>query len=54
MFPVVWVYRLLLYEIIVGKPAPEKFMEYAQIAGIVILLSLMLFANGNDILKLFN
>ena len=44
----------LLYEMIVGKPAPEKFMEYAQIAGIVILLSLMLFANGNDILKLFN
>jgi regulator of sigma E protease len=44
----------LLYEIIVGKPAPEKFMEYAQIAGIVILLALMLFANGNDILKLFN
>lgn len=44
----------LLYEIIVGKSAPEKFMEYAQIAGIVILLSLMLFANGNDILKLFN
>ena len=44
----------LLYEIVVGKPAPEKFMEYAQIAGIVILLSLMVFANGNDILKLFN
>lgn len=44
----------LLYEMIVGKPAPEKFMEYAQVAGIVILLSLMLFANGNDILKLFN
>ena len=44
----------LLYEMIVGKPAPEKFMEYAQIAGIVILLSLMGFANGNDILKLFN
>lgn len=44
----------LLYEMIVGKPAPEKFMEYAQIAGIVILLSLMVFANGNDLLKLFN
>lgn len=44
----------LLYEMIVGKPAPEKFMEYAQVAGIVILLSLMVFANGNDILKLFN
>jgi len=44
----------LLYEMVVGKPAPEKFMEYAQVAGIVILLSLMVFANGNDILKLFN
>jgi len=43
----------LLYEIIVGKPAPEKVMEYAQITGMVILLSLLIFANGNDILKLF-
>ena len=43
----------LLYEMIVGKPAPEKFMEYAQIVGIVILLALMLLANGNDILRLF-
>ena len=43
----------LLYEIIVGKPAPEKVMEYAQMVGMVILLSLLVFANGNDIIKLF-
>ena len=43
----------LIYEIVVGKPAPEKFMEYAQVLGMIILLSLLVFANGNDILKLF-
>lgn len=44
----------LLYEMIVGKPAPEKFMEYAQVVGIVLLLGLMLVANGNDIIRLFD
>jgi len=43
----------LLYEIVVGKPAPEKVMEYAQMVGMILLLSLLVFANGNDILKLF-
>jgi len=43
----------LLYEIVVGKPAPEKIMEYAQVVGMILLLSLLVFANGNDILKLF-
>ena len=43
----------LLYEIIVGKPAPEKVMEYAQVVGMILLLSLLVFANGNDISKLF-
>ena len=43
----------LLYEIVVGKPAPEKFMEYAQVVGMLILLALVLYANGNDIIKLF-
>ena len=43
----------LLYEIIAGKPAPEKFMERAQMVGMVLLLSLLVFANGNDIYKLF-
>ena len=43
----------LLYEIVVGKPAPEKFMEYAQVVGMLLLLTLVVLANGNDILKLF-
>jgi len=38
---------------IVGKPAPEKVMESAQTVGMLLLLSLLIFANGNDILKLF-
>ena len=43
----------LIYEMVVGKPAPEKVMEYAQTIGMVILLSLLVFANGNDIVRLF-
>ncbi len=37
-----------LGEMITGRKPSEKFLEYAQIAGMVILLSLMLYANGND------
>ncbi|MCF8299190.1 MAG: RIP metalloprotease RseP [Saprospiraceae bacterium] len=43
----------LLYEMITGRKPGDKFMEYAQIVGMVILLSLLVFANGNDIVKLF-
>lgn len=43
----------LVYEIIVGKPAPEKVMESAQVVGMVILFSLLIYANGNDLMKLF-
>ena len=43
----------LVYEMIVGKPAPEKVMENAQVVGMIMLLSLLVFANGNDILRLF-
>lgn len=43
----------LLYEIISGKKPGEKFMEYAQMAGMMLLLGLVLYANGNDIVKLF-
>ena len=42
----------LLYEIIVGKPAPEKFMEYAQAVGMFLLLALVVYANANDIFRL--
>lgn len=41
----------LLYEIITGRKPGDKFLEKAQIIGIVILLSLMLYANGNDLFK---
>jgi len=41
----------LLYEIVVGKPAPEKFMERAQMVGMILLLGLLVFANGNDLWK---
>ncbi|MGF1923284.1 MAG: RIP metalloprotease RseP [Bacteroidia bacterium] len=44
----------LIIEMIKGKPLGDKFMERAQVVGFVILLSLMVFAFGNDILKLFN
>lgn len=43
----------LLYEIITGRKPSEKFMEYAQITGMVLLFALLIFANGNDIVKLF-
>jgi regulator of sigma E protease len=43
----------LIYEMISGRKPNEKFMEYAQIAGMVILFGLLIFANGNDILKMF-
>ena len=37
-----------LIEMATGRKPSEKFLEYAQIAGMIILLSLMLYANGND------
>jgi regulator of sigma E protease len=43
----------LLYEIISGRKPGEKFLEYAQIAGMLILLALLLYANGNDVVQLF-
>jgi regulator of sigma E protease len=43
----------LLYEIIFRRKPGEKFMEYAQTVGMVLLLGLMLYANFNDIIKLF-
>nr|WP_295875123.1 RIP metalloprotease RseP [uncultured Chitinophaga sp.] len=38
----------LLYEIITGRKPSEKFLEYAQIAGMIILFGLLLLANGLD------
>ena len=41
----------LLYEMIFRRKPGEKFMEYAQMTGMILLLSLMLFANGNDLFR---
>ncbi|EJL63074.1 RIP metalloprotease RseP [Flavobacterium sp. CF136] len=41
----------LLYEIISGRKPSDKFLENAQMVGFVLLISLLLFANGNDIYK---
>jgi regulator of sigma E protease len=41
----------LMYEVISGRKPNEKFMEYAQIAGLIFLLSLLLYANGNDLFR---
>lgn len=41
----------LLYEMISGRKPNEKFMEYAQLFGIILLLSLLVYANGNDLYK---
>ncbi len=43
----------LMYEIITGRKPSDKFMEYAQVTGMVLLFALLIFANGNDIVKLF-
>jgi regulator of sigma E protease len=43
----------LLYEIITGRKPSDRFMEFAQIVGMVLLFGLLIFANGNDIVKLF-
>jgi regulator of sigma E protease len=42
----------LLFEMITGRKPSEKFLEYAQMVGIVLLLGLLLYVNGNDIFKL--
>ena len=43
----------LIIEMITGRKPGDKFMEYAQIVGMLMLLALVLYANGNDIIKLF-
>lgn len=43
----------LVYELITRRKPSDKFLEYAQIAGMAFLFALLLWANGNDIMKLF-
>lgn len=39
----------LMYEIVARRPVSEKVLEFAQVVGIILLIGLLLFANGNDI-----
>lgn len=41
----------LLYEIITGREAPQKVLEYAQYVGFILLMGLLLYANGNDLYR---
>ena len=42
----------LAYEIVTGRKPNDKFMEYAQMFGFFLLLTLVLYANGNDLYRL--
>lgn len=41
----------LMFEMVSGRKPNEKFMEYAQIAGMILLLGLVVYANGMDIFR---
>jgi len=41
----------LMYEVVTRRKPSEKFLEYAQIVGMVIIFSLLIFANTNDIVR---
>jgi regulator of sigma E protease len=43
----------VLWEMITGRKPSQKVLEYAQVVGFIILLALIVLANGNDILRLF-
>jgi len=42
----------LTYEMISGRKPGDKFMEYAQLTGMFILIFLLLYANGNDVYRI--
>jgi len=42
-----------LFEIVTGRKPSDKFMEYAQTVGMILLLGLMAYALGLDIFRLF-
>jgi regulator of sigma E protease len=39
----------LIYEAITGKKLSDKFMEYATLVGFVLVIALLLYANGLDV-----
>lgn len=43
----------LIWEVVTGRKPSDKFMEYATYVGFAIVLALLIFANGLDIMRLF-
>ena len=43
----------LIYEMITRRKPSDRFMEIAEYIGLFLVLALLIFANGNDIIKLF-
>jgi regulator of sigma E protease len=43
----------LLYEVVTGRKPSDKFMEIATTIGFILILSLVIFANGLDIFRNF-
>ena len=43
----------LIYEVVARRKPSDKFLEYAQMAGMFILFALLIYANGNDIFCFF-
>ena len=43
----------LIYEVVTRRKPSEKFLEYAQMVGMSLLIILLLYANGMDIVRLF-
>ena len=44
----------LLWEMITGRKPSDKFLEYATLAGFIILMALMIFIFGNDIRRVIS
>ena len=45
---------ITLWEMVTGKPVNEKVLNVIQYIGLTILLLLLVVANGNDVIRLFN
>ena len=43
----------IFYEMVSGRKPSIKFLEYAQVIGMIILFGLMIYANGLDIIRAF-
>jgi len=43
----------LIYEVVTRRKPSDKFLEYAQVAGMLLLFGLLIYANGNDLFRFF-